>query len=77
MTLAYTLYENGIDPYKDVTIDTSIAFSSMSGAFISGTGDYVTLFELSVREWSHQLKNYKSIIIDKNNNSLGNTPYIF
>lgn len=47
MTLAYTLYENGIDPYEDVTIDTSIAFASMSGAFISGTGDYVTLFEPS------------------------------
>ena len=45
MTLAYTLYENGIDPYKDVTIDTSIAFASMSGAFISGIGDYVSLFE--------------------------------
>ena len=45
MTLAYTLYENGIDPNKDVTIDTSIAFASMSGAFISGIGDYVSLFE--------------------------------
>lgn len=54
MTLAYTLYENGIDPYEDVTIDTSIAFASMSGAFISGTGDYVTLFEPSALQLEKQ-----------------------
>ena len=45
MTLEYILKENGIDPKKDVNIDTSIAFSAMSGAFISGIGDFVTLFE--------------------------------
>lgn len=44
MTLTYTLNENGIN-INDVDIDTSIAFASMSGAFIGGTGDYVTLFE--------------------------------
>lgn len=45
MTFEYTLKENGIDPNKDLTIDTSIAFASMGGAFISGIGDFVTLFE--------------------------------
>ena len=45
MTLEWTLKENGIDPNNDLTIDTSIAFSAMSGAFIGGTGDFVTLFE--------------------------------
>ena len=45
MTLEYTLREHGIDPKKDVTIDTSIAFAAMSGAFIGGIGDFVTLFE--------------------------------
>lgn len=49
MTLAYTLKQNGIKP-SDLNFDTSIAFASMSGAFIGGTGDYVALFELSVRE---------------------------
>ena len=53
MTLEYTLKENGIDPKNDVKIDTSIAFAAMSGAFIGGTGDYVTLFELSARKQSH------------------------
>ena len=44
MTLAYTLHEAGIKE-DQVNIDTSIAFASMSGAFIGGIGDYVTLFE--------------------------------
>ena len=44
MTLAYTLNENGIN-LDELNFDTSIAFASMSGAFIGGTGDYVTLFE--------------------------------
>jgi len=45
MTLAYGLKENGIDPDKDVNIDTSVAFSAMSSAFISGQGDFVSLFD--------------------------------
>ena len=45
MTLEYILKQNGIDPKNDVYIDTSIAFAAMSGAFIGGTGDFVTLFE--------------------------------
>ena len=44
MTLAYTLNENGIK-LDELNFDTSIAFASMSGAFIGGTGDYVALFE--------------------------------
>lgn len=45
MTLEWVLRENGIDPKKDVNIDTSIAFAAMSGAFIGGQGDFVSLFE--------------------------------
>lgn len=45
MTFEWALSENNIDPKKDVNIDTSIDFASMQGAFISGTGDFVTLFE--------------------------------
>lgn len=42
MTLSYTINENNV---KNVNVDTSIDFAAMSGAFISGTGDFVTLFE--------------------------------
>ena len=58
MTLEYTLKKNGIDPKKDVTIDTSIAFAAMSGAFIGGTGDFVTLFEPNATQLEEQGLGY-------------------
>ena len=58
MTLEYTLKENGIDPKNDVKIDTSIAFAAMSGAFIGGTGDYVTLFEPTATQLQKQDLGY-------------------
>ena len=45
MTFEWALRQNGIDPNKDLTIDTSVAFAAMEGAFIGGNGDFVTLFE--------------------------------
>jgi len=45
MTFEWALREHGIDPNKDVNIDTSVAFAAMEGAFIGGNGDFVTLFE--------------------------------
>lgn len=45
MTFEWALKQHGIDPKKDLTIDTSVAFAAMQGAFIGGTGDFVTLFE--------------------------------
>lgn len=58
MTLEYTLKENGIDPKTALTIDTSIAFSAMSGAFIGGTGDFVTLFEPNALQLVNQGLGY-------------------
>ena len=58
MTLAYTLGEFGITD-NDVNIDTSIAFASMSGAFIGGTGDYVALFEPTASQLVNQGYGYK------------------
>ncbi len=45
MTFEWALRQNDIDPKKDLNIDTSVAFAAMEGAFIGGTGDFVTLFE--------------------------------
>ncbi len=45
MTLHYALKQNGIDPDKEVILDTSVAFAAMSGSFIGGNGDFVSLFE--------------------------------
>ena len=45
MTFEWALRQHGLDPNEDVTIDTSVAFAAMEGAFIGGNGDFVTLFE--------------------------------
>ena len=58
MTLEYALKQNGIDPKNDVNIDTSIAFAAMSGAFLSGQGDFVTLFEPTATMIEKQNKGY-------------------
>ncbi len=49
MTLEWALNSNGIKS-SETDIDTSVEFASMSGSFIGGNGDFVTLFELSARE---------------------------
>ncbi len=45
MTLEYVLKKNGINPQTDLTLDDSIKFDLMAGAFAAGNADYVTLFE--------------------------------
>ena len=45
MTFEYVLKEHGIDPQNDLVLDTSISFDAMTSAFVSGIGDYVTVFE--------------------------------
>lgn len=49
MTFEWALKEHGINPETDLTIDTSVAFAAMGGAFIGGLGDFVTLFEQSAK----------------------------
>ncbi len=45
MSLEWVLKEKGVDPVKDMNMDTSIQFAALAGAFKGGTGDYVSLFE--------------------------------
>ncbi len=45
MTFEYTIRSMGLDPAVDLLMDDSIQFSAMTGAFVGGTGDYVTAFE--------------------------------
>lgn len=72
LTFEWALRQNGIDPKQDLTIDTSIAFAAMEGAFISGIGDFVTLFEpnaLSVE------KNGYGYVVAYVGELGGNVPY--
>jgi NitT/TauT family transport system substrate-binding protein len=45
MSLEYVLKKYGVEPFKDVEIITNLQFTATAGAFKSGTGDYVALFE--------------------------------
>ena len=47
MMLEWVLTKNGINPKTDLDIDTSVEFAAMSGSFIGGNGDFVSLFELN------------------------------
>jgi len=58
MTFEWALRQAGIDPKKDLTIDTSVAFAAMGGAFIGGQGDFVTLFEPTALEIEKQGYGY-------------------
>lgn len=50
MTLEYVMKQNGIVPQVDATVDTTVQFNMMAGAFSGGNGDYVTLFEPTATE---------------------------
>ena len=50
MTLEYVMKEKGVIPHVDATVDTSVAFNMMAGAFTGGLGDYVALFEPTATE---------------------------
>ena len=58
MTFEWALKQNGINPKNDLEIDSSIAFAAMGGAFISGQGDFVTLFEPNALEIEQQGYGY-------------------
>ncbi len=72
MTLEYVLKKNGIDPQKDTTLDDSIKFDLMAGAFASGDADYVTLFEPTASMTQKQEKGY---IVASVGEAAGEIPY--
>ena len=72
MTFEYALKQNGIDPRKDLDIDTSIAFPAMGGAFISGQGDFVTLFEPTASQVEKEGFGY---VVESVGKLGGNVPY--
>lgn len=72
MTLEYVLKKNGIDPQKDTTLDDSIKFDLMAGAFASGNADYVTLFEPTASMTEKQGKGY---LVASVGEAAGEIPY--
>ncbi len=72
MTLEYVLKKNGIDPETDLTLDDSIKFDLMAGAFSSGTAQYVTLFEPTASLIQNEGKGYVVASVGK---AAGEIPY--
>ena len=58
MTLLYALNKNGLEVGRDVFFNDTIQFNAMTGAFLSGEGDYVTVFEPSATDIEMQGKGY-------------------
>lgn len=75
MTLEYVIRKNGLDPAKDLTLDNSIQFALMAGAFTSGTGDYVTLFEPTASMLEAEGKGYIVASVGKEGGEIPYTAY--
>lgn len=72
MTLEYVLKKNGINPGADVTLDDSIKFDLMAGAFTGGDAQYVTLFEPTASLTQNEGKGY---IVASVGTEAGEIPY--
>ncbi len=72
MTLEYVLKQNGINPETDLTLDDSIKFDLMAGAFTGGSAEYVTLFEPTASMTEDAGKGY---IVASVGEASGEIPY--
>ena len=72
MTLEYVLRNHGIENGKNINIITNIAFTATAGAFKSGTGSYVTLFEPTA---SMMKQDNSGFIVASIGESAGPIPY--
>ena len=72
MAFEYALKLNGLDAKTDVSMVTNIDFTATSGAFKSGTGQYVTLFEPTA---SMIEKEGSGKIVASIGKEVGNLPY--
>jgi NitT/TauT family transport system substrate-binding protein len=75
MTLEYVMRQNGIVPGVDATVDTTVQFNMMAGAFTGGNGDYVTLFEPTATEVEQAGKGYILTSIGQESGEIPYTAY--
>ncbi len=75
MTLEYVLKKYGINPKTDVTLDDSISFDLMAGAFSAGNADYVSLFEPTASLTEQSGKGYIVSSIGAETDELPYTAY--
>lgn len=75
MTLLYCLNQRGMQVGTDVYFDESISFDAMTGAFVSGTGDYVTVFEPGATDLEMQGRGYILASIGEEGGTVPYTTY--
>ena len=75
MTLEYVLRQHGLTPGVDVTVDTSVQFNMMAGAFTGGQGDYVTLFEPTATQVEKAAQGYVLASIGQESGEIPYTAY--
>ncbi len=75
MTLEYVMRQNGIVPGKDATVDTTVQFNMMAGAFTGGNGDYVTLFEPTATQIEQSGKGYILASVGQESGEIPYTSY--
>lgn len=72
MVLEYSLKSRGLYPGKDVEVITNLDFTANAGAFISGTGDFVQLFEPVASKLEVKEQGY---VVGSFGEGGGNVPY--
>jgi len=80
MTLEWVLKQKGLDvgqdnPNAEVNVRTDVQFAALAGAFISGQGDYVTLFEPTATALEKEGKGYIVASIGAESGSIPYTSY--
>ena len=72
MTREYVIKQHGLNPSTDMLFDNSISFDAMTGAFVGGIGDYVTIFEPTATALEREGKGY---ILASVGEASGEIPY--
>ncbi len=68
----YVLKQHGIDPHEDLNLIQNIDFANIPGAFTSGTGEYVQLFEPQASKFEADGNGY---IVASFGEESGHVPY--
>lgn len=58
MSLEYALNKNKLVNGENITLNYDVQFNLTAAAFVSGTGDYVTMFEPTASEYQREGKAY-------------------
>ncbi len=75
MTFEYVIKQSGLNPTTDMNFDNSISFDAMTGAFVGGVGDYVTIFEPTATELEVEGRGYIVASIGEKSGEIPYTAY--